>query len=282
MEGLIIKNISNDYLVKSGDNTYLCKPRGKFRHHGLSPLVGDHVVFDEDNGYLLAIHERKNSLVRPSVANVDQAIVVASVKNPDFDSYLLDKLLTVISYHRIEPVICFTKLDLLSDLEKENIEKVMKYYQENGYEIFTNDDIDGLKHIFKDKITVLTGQSGAGKSSLLNRISPTLKLKTNEISYALNRGKHTTRHTELYEVVDGYIVDTPGFSNVDFHGMDKYAIRDNMNEMFSFLENCKYRDCMHVKEDGCYVKKMVNCGKILKSRYENYVHFISDKEDERR
>lgn len=282
MEGLIIKNISNDYLVKSRDNTYLCKPRGKFRYHGLSPLVGDHVVFDEDNGYLLAIHERKNSLVRPSVANVDQAIVVASVKNPDFDSYLLDKLLTVISYHRIEPVICFTKLDLLSDLEKENIEKVMKYYRENGYEVFTNDDIDGLKHIFKDKITVLTGQSGAGKSSLLNRISPTLKLKTNEISYALNRGKHTTRHTELYEVVDGYIVDTPGFSNVDFHEMDKYAIRDNMNEMFSFLENCKYRDCMHVKEDGCYVKKMVDCGKILKSRYDNYVHFISDKEGERR
>ena len=282
MEGLIIKNISNDYLVKSGDNTYLCKPRGKFRYHGLSPLVGDHVVFDEDNDYLLAIHERKNSLVRPSVANVDQAIVVASVKNPDFDSYLLDKLLTVISYHRIEPVICFTKLDLLSDLEKKNIEKVMKYYQENGYEVFTNDNIDGLKHIFKDKITVLTGQSGAGKSSLLNRISPTLKLKTNEISYALNRGKHTTRHTELYEVMDGYIVDTPGFSNVDFHGMDKYAIRDNMNEMFSFLENCKYRDCMHVKEDGCYVKKMVDCGKILKSRYDNYVHFISDKEGERR
>lgn len=282
MEGLIIKNISNDYLVKSVNNTYLCKPRGKFRYHGLSPLVGDHVVFDEGNGYLLAIHERKNSLVRPSVANIDQAIVVASVKSPDFDSYLLDKLLTVISYHRIKPVICFTKLDLLSDLEKENIEKVMKYYQDDGYEVFTNDDIDGLKHIFKDKITVLTGQSGAGKSSLLNRISPTLKLKTNEISYALNRGKHTTRHTELYEVVDGYIVDTPGFSNVDFHGMDKYAIRDNMNEMFSFLEHCKYRDCMHIKEDGCYVKKMVECGDILKSRYDNYVHFISDKEGERR
>ena len=282
MEGLIIKNISNDYLVKSVNNTYLCKPRGKFRYHGLSPLVGDHVVFDEGNGYLLAIHERKNSLVRPSVANIDQAIVVASVKSPDFDSYLLDKLLTVISYHRIKPVICFTKLDLLSDLEKENIEKVMKYYQDAGYEVFTSDDIDGLKHIFKDKITVLTGQSGAGKSSLLNRISPTLKLKTNEISYALNRGKHTTRHTELYEVVDGYIVDTPGFSNVDFHGMDKYAIRDNMNEMFSFLEYCKYRDCMHIKEDGCYVKKMVECGDILKSRYDNYVHFISDKEGERR
>lgn len=281
MEGLIIKNISNDYLVKSEDRTYLCKPRGKFRYHGLSPLVGDFVSFDEDNGYLLSICKRKNVLIRPSVANVDQAIVVASVKMPDFDSYLLDKLLTVIGYHGIKPIICFTKLDLLSSLEREKIRQYMDYYQKIGYEVFDNDDIDGLKHVFKDKITVLTGQSGAGKSSLLNRISPDLNLKTNEISRALNRGKHTTRHTELFEVMEGYIVDTPGFSNVDFHGMDKYAIRDNMNEMFSFLENCKYRDCMHIKEDGCYVKKMVDEGVVLKSRYDNYVHFIDDKEGER-
>ena len=153
----------------------------------------------------------------------------------------------------------------------------MDYYQKIGYKVFDNDDIDGLKHVFKDKITVLTGQSGAGKSSLLNRISPDLNLKTNEISRALNRGKHTTRHTELFEVMEGYIVDTPGFSNVDFHGMDKYAIRDNMNEMFSFLENCKYRDCMHIKEDDCYVKELVKNGKILKSRYENYKSFLGGK-----
>ena len=145
MEGLIIKNISNDYLVKSGDNTYLCKPRGKFRYHGLSPLVGDHVVFDEGNGYLLAIHERKNSLVRPSVANIDQAIVVASVKSPDFDSYLLDKLLTVISYHRIKPVICFTKLDLLSDLEKENIESRPVWKPMHMQPVFKENDFIKVK-----------------------------------------------------------------------------------------------------------------------------------------
>lgn len=281
MEGLIIKNISNDYMVKSGDGTYLCKPRGKFRYHGLSPLVGDVVTFDEKGGYLLKIHTRRNSLIRPSVANVDQAIVVVSVKNPDLDTYLLDKLLTVISYNRIVPLICFTKLDLLTDDEVNEIEEFMEYYKNQGYFVTTNLDIESFEDVFSNKITVLTGQSGAGKSSLLNRISPNLKLKTNEISYALNRGKHTTRHTELYSIMNGYVVDTPGFSSVDFHGMDKYAIRDNMNEMFHYLENCKYRDCMHVKEDGCYVKKMVANGVILQSRYENYVHFIKDKEGER-
>lgn len=281
MEGLIIKNISNDYMVKSGDRTYLCKPRGKFRYHGLSPLVGDVVTFDEKEGYLLKIHARRNSLIRPSVANVDQAIVVVSVKNPDLDTYLLDKLLTVISYNRIVPLICFTKLDLLTDDKVNEIEEFMEYYKNQGYFVTTNLDIESFEDVFSNKITVLTGQSGAGKSSLLNRISPDLKLKTNEISYALNRGKHTTRHTELYSVMNGYVVDTPGFSSVDFHGMDKYAIRDNMNEMFHYLENCKYRDCMHVKEDGCYVKKMVADGLILQSRYENYVHFIKDKEGER-
>ncbi len=282
MEGLIIKNISNDYVVKSGDMTYLCKPRGKFRHHGLSPLVGDFVTFDEKENYLLKIHPRRNYLIRPSVANVDQAIIVASVKNPDLDRYLLDKLLTVISYHKIVPFICFTKLDLLSLKELENLQKIRQYYQEQGYFVTDNLDVKNFEDIFLRKITVLTGQSGAGKSSLLNRLSPNLKLKTDEISYALNRGKHTTRHTELYEVMNGYIVDTPGFSQVSFHGMDKIAIRDNMNEMFSYLEKCKYRDCMHIKEDGCYVKKMVDDGIISKSRYENYLHFIQEKEEEER
>ena len=281
MEGLIIKNISNDYVVKSNEKNYLCKPRGKFRYHGLSPLVGDIVTFDEKEGYLLSIHSRKNELIRPSVSNVDQAIVVASVKNPDLDTYLLDKLLTVISYNKIEPLICFTKVDLLNDWEKEKLQGYIDYYKKIGYLVVTNESVEEFATILAHKITVLTGQSGAGKSSLLNKISPNLDLKTNEISYALNRGKHTTRHVELYEVMDGYVVDTPGFSNVDFHGMDKYAIRDNMNEIFSGLEYCKYRDCMHIKEDGCYIRKMVMDGNILKSRYENYVRFIQDKEGER-
>lgn len=277
MEGFIIKNISNDYVVKSGNDSYLCKARGKFRKMKLIPLVGDKVLFDETNCYLLEICKRKNFLIRPSVANVDQAIIVSSVKNPDLDMHLLDKLLTIISFNGIEPIICFTKLDLLNEAEKLQVDTYIKYYKEVGYCVFTNDDLQGLRGVFADKITVLTGQSGAGKSSLLNRLDANLNLKTDDISYALNRGKHTTRHTELYELFGGYVVDTPGFSQVDFQEMTKMDIRDNMREMFDYLDTCKYRDCMHLKEDGCGVKELVDRGKILKSRYEHYQYFVENK-----
>lgn len=280
MEGIIIKNISNDYLVRSNNGEYLCRPRGKFRNLKLIPLVGDKVIFDEEKKYILEIKKRKNSLIRPSVANVDQCIVVSSVKEPDLDTNLLDKMLTIISYNSIEPIICFTKLDLLSELERNEINRYIDYYKSIGYVVVTNEEKDNFKNLFKDKITVLTGQSGAGKSSLLNMLDNNLNLKTDEISYSLNRGKHTTRHTELYQVMDGFIVDTPGFSSVDFRGMNGEDIRDNMKEMFDNLHNCKYRDCMHIKEDGCCVKEMVHDGEILLSRYENYKYFIdSIKQD---
>ena len=223
---------------------------------------------------MLEILPRTNCLVRPSVANVDQAIIVSSVKNPELDTYLLDKLLTIISYNNIEPIICFTKLDLLSSEERKDIDRYIEYYQNIGYKVVTNEDKNKFREILKDKITVLTGQSGAGKSSLLNLLDRRLDLRTDEISKALNRGKHTTRHTELFEVMDGYVVDTPGFSNVDFHGMSNMDIRDNMKEMFDNLDDCKYRDCMHIKEDGCAVKEKVKDGQIKKSRYNNYKSFI--------
>ena len=277
MEGIIIKNISNDYLVKNGKNEYLCRPRGKFRNLKLVPLVGDKVIFDENKKYLLDIKNRKNSLIRPSVANVDQAVIVSSVKKPDLDTNLLDKLITIISYNGIEPIICFTKLDLLNEVEREEINKYIEYYKSIGYKVVTNEKKTNFKDLFRDKITVLTGQSGAGKSSLLNLLDANLNLKTDEISLALNRGKHTTRHTELYELLDGYIVDTPGFSSVDFREMTVEDIRDNMKEMFDNLHYCKYRDCMHIKEDDCYVKDMVLNGKIIKSRYENYKNFVDSK-----
>jgi len=277
MEGFIIKNISNDYVVKSNNKIYPCKARGKFRNMKLVPLVGDYVNFDENNLYILDIKKRKNSLIRPSVANVDQAIIVSSVKKPDLDLLLLDKLLTIISFNGIEPIICFTKLDLLSNEERIEIDKYINYYCEQGYKVVTNEDKNNFKDIFRDKITVLTGQSGAGKSSLLNLLDNKLNLKTDEISLALNRGKHTTRHTELYELLDGYVVDTPGFSQVDFNDMESMDIRDNMKEMFNYLDNCKYRDCMHIKEDGCYVKELVTSGIILTSRYNNYKYFIESK-----
>ena len=274
MEGIIIKNISNDYLVRSKNGEYLCRPRGKFRNMKLIPLVGDKVIFDEEKNYLLEILSRKNSLIRPSVANVDQAIVVSSVKMPELDTNLLDKMLTIISYNKIEPVICFTKLDLLNDLERIEINKYIDYYRSIGYVVVTNEDKNNFKDLFKDKITVLTGQSGAGKSSLLNFLDSGLNLKTDEISLALNRGKHTTRHTELYELLDGYIVDTPGFSSIDFRCMERSDIRDNMKEMFDNLHDCKYRDCMHIKEDGCRVRELVSDNVILESRYINYKNFI--------
>lgn len=277
MEGIIIKNQSNDYTVRTKNGIYVCKPRGKFRQEKITPLVGDTVVIDDINKYLLDIKPRKNSLIRPSIANVDIAIIATSVKEPNFDSNLLDKLLTIISYNNITPIICLTKMDLLNDEETKEIQKIMSYYQSIGYEVVENTDAKKIKKLIEGKTVVLAGQSGAGKSSLLNKLDKTLDLQTNEISKALGRGKHTTRCVTLYEIEGGLIADTPGFSSVDFRGMTKLDIRDNLKEMFDNLENCKYRDCMHIKEDDCEVKRLVSEGKILSSRYENYKSFIGGK-----
>lgn len=277
MEGIIIKNQSNDYTVKTKKGLYVCKPRGKFRNDKITPLVGDKVVIDNINNYLLEIKPRKNSLIRPLIANIDIALIAVSVKEPNFDSNLLDKLLTIISYNNIEPVICLTKLDLLNEIELKKMIKIAKYYENIGYTVVKNTDIKRIKEIISGKKVVLSGQSGAGKSSLLNKLDKNLYLETNEISKALGRGKHTTRCTTLYEVDDALIADTPGFSSVDFRGMTKLDIRDNMKEMFNNLEHCKYRDCMHIKEDDCYVKELVNNGEILPSRYNNYKSFIGGK-----
>ena len=279
MQGRIIKNISNDYTVDTGDKQYICKPRGRFRLEKTTPLVGDKVTFDENNNYILNINKRKNYLIRPNVANIDIALIVTSVKNPNLDTNLLDKLLTIISYNNIEPIICFTKLDLLTNEERNIINKYIDYYKKIGYKVLTNEKKDNFNNIFKNKIVVLTGQSGAGKSSLLNKLDSNLNLKTDDISYALNRGKHTTRHTELYEIMDGYIVDTPGFSELDFHNMTKTDIMHNMKDIFDNSHNCKYKDCMHLKEDNCYVKEQVEKGNILESRYNNYKKFIESIKD---
>lgn len=277
MEGIIIKNISNDYVVLCKNGEYICKPRGKFRNDKITPLVGDNVVIDPDNKYILDIKPRKNMLIRPSVANIDQALIITSVKEPDFSTNLLDKLLVVITYNNIEPVICLTKLDLLNNSELKEIKKHIKYYESIGYKVILNTDKKELKEILKNKLTVITGQSGAGKSTLLNTLDKNLELKTNEISKALGRGKHTTRHVELYHIYDGLVVDTPGFSAIDLSDIPNIGIRDNMKEMYDNLDDCKYRDCMHIKEDGCAVKKKVETGEILKSRYNNYKSFIERK-----
>lgn len=275
MEGLIIKNISNDYTVLANNNYYNCKARGRFRKDNIIPLVGDHVVFDEKEKYIKEIKTRKNMLIRPSVANIDQALIVTSVKEPELSTVLLDKMLTIISYNNIKPIICFTKTDLLNAKEILEFTKLKDYYESIGYQTVINIEKETILKLFKNKVTVFTGQSGAGKSTLLNNLDKNLTLKTGEISKVLGRGKHTTRHTELFQVASGFVVDTPGFSSLDFNEMTKMDIRDNMNEMFDNLEYCKYRDCMHLNEDGCMVKEKVNQGIVLKSRYDNYKNFIS-------
>ncbi len=272
MEGLIIKNISDLYRVKSQDGYFECKAKGIFRKKNIIPTVGDKVIFDKEKLIITDILDRKNILVRPPIANVDQALIVMSTINPTFSTYLIDKLLNVIEFNNIRPIICITKLDLLHD---KTIDKYINYYRGIGYEVILNTNIDDIKKVLKNKITVLTGQSGVGKSTLLNKLNFNLNLKTNDISYALGRGKHTTRHTEIYEVCDGYIADTPGFSSLLLN-MKKEDIRDNMVEFNNYKDKCKYRDCMHLNEDECEIKRLVKEGTIISSRYENYIKFISE------
>lgn len=273
MQGRIVKIISNDYTVLSDGKEYICKSRGLFRNKKIKPLVGDLVIFDSDNKYILEILSRRNSLVRPAVSNIDQAIIVTNVK-PSFDTNLLDKLLCVIEYNNVLPIICFTKLDLLNKEELDEINLYINYYKKIGYKVLINTELDEIKTLFKDKITVLTGQTGAGKSTLINKLNPDFSLATGEISIALGRGRHTTRHVELHKLFGGLVADTPGFSSLDFDGMSKADIRDNFIEFNKYRELCKFSDCMHQNEQICEIKNKVNDGEILKSRYDNYINFI--------
>ncbi len=272
MQGRIVKIISNDYTILSNDKRYVCKARGKFRNDKITPMVGDIVSFDEEKKYITKIEDRDNYLLRPFVSNVDICLIVTSVIHPNFSPYLLDKLITIVEYNKIKPVICFTKLDLLDD--KKEIKTYINYYKKIGYKVYINTQIDEIKKLFKNKIVVFTGQSGSGKSTLLNRIDPSLNLKTDEISYALGRGKHTTRHVELISLNQGLVADTPGFSSVDFKDMDKVDIKNSFREFKDV--SCPFKDCMHNKEKECKVKQLVKEGKILKSRYENYLKFIGE------
>lgn len=279
MTGKIIKCISNDYTVLANDKEYVCKSRGLFRKLKITPLVGDEVEFDAGQCYILKIYPRKNELVRPPVANIDQAFLITSVKHPDFSTNLLDKLITIVEYHHIVPILCFTKLDLLEPDEKENIDAMIMYYQKIGYKVYTNDQVDEIRACFKEKVSVFTGQTGAGKSTLLNHLDSKLHIKTGEISMALGRGRHTTRHTELLMIAEGFVADTPGFSAISFEDMNASEIRDQFVEFNTYREECKYKDCMHDREDHCKIKEKVLDGTILKSRYKNYLKFI--REDER-
>ena len=275
MNGKIIKILSNDYTVKlENDEILVTKARGVFRNKNITPLVGDNVIVNYDKKMIEEILPRKNELIRPPVANIDQAVIVTSCIRPDFSSNLLDKMLNIIEYNNILPIIVITKYDLLEDTSY--IDNIINYYKSIGYKVFINNEVDEIKMIFNGKVTILTGQTGVGKSTLINKIGD-MSLATNEISEALGRGKHTTRHVELYDLLNGLIADTPGFSSLSFIDMTKEDIRDNFIEFNEYKDKCKYRDCMHINEDECEIKRKVNDNIILDERYDNYIKFIEEK-----
>ncbi len=289
MEAVIIKLIAGDYTVydASQNKIYIAKASGKFRHEKTTPKVGDKVVcqvLDENNAYITKIMPRENDLLRPFIANIDQAIVITSVKEPSFNSNLLDRFLTILSYNNIKAIIVFSKWDLLKEEEMEEMEKINAYYQKIGYQTYLtgNNLTKEIEELFKDKVSVITGQSGVGKSSLINRLDENLNLATSNISKALGRGKHTTRHTELHFLKGGLVADTPGFGLLEFQDMDEKDIAQNFVEFFNLSDKCKYKGCLHINEPSCKVKEALLQNEILKSRYDNYLQFINEIKKQRK
>ena len=274
MKGQIIKIIKGIYTVSYLDEVISCKCRGRLRNEKTIPVVGDYVLFDKEKQVIEKILPRKNSFNRPLVANIDQAFIVTSLKDPDFSLNLLDKLIVLMEINNVKPIICITKEDLLSEEEK-SIKKYLDYYKMIGYDVIYNYEIERIKKLFKNKSSVFTGQTGAGKSTLLNNLSKDLNLKTGEISKALGRGRHTTRVVELFNLYGGKVFDTPGFSALDLTKYTKEQIRDAFIEFKNFP--CIYKDCMHIGEKECKVKKAVKDNNILEERYTNYLKFLERK-----
>ena len=272
--GKIVKIVSNLYTIKYENKTIECHARGKFRHDKITPLVGDLVEFNEEESYITNILKRDNYLDRPSIANVDVALILTSVIKPDLSLNLLDKLILVIKSKDIEPVICVSKMDLATSKEKSSFKKIFNYYKKIGIKFFLNKDIGKIKKYLKGKTVVLTGQTGAGKSSLLNKMNKKLNLETKPISEALGRGVHTTRHTEIHEISGVYFADTPGFSSIDLNDITKENIINGFPEFLDY--SCEFKNCSHIDEKTCEVKKAVEKGIILNSRYENYKLFYKE------
>lgn len=278
-KGRITKLIGGLYTVQDEDkNKYIVKPLGIFRYHNISPKVGDIVDFDQDN--ITKVYPRKNELYRPMIANVDQVLIINSAKKPNFSFLLLDKFLAMITAFNIRPIIIVSKIDLMSEEELNKLKNNLSYYNQYFKVIYysskTKDGISKILEVISNKVNVLAGQTGAGKSSLLNAINPKLNLETNEISKALGRGKHTTRHVEIYEFGNGYIADTPGFSKLEFQDFEADQLRYYYPDFFEKSSKCKFNGCTHTHEPGCEIKRLVAENIIPRIRYDNYLQIYQE------
>ena len=280
MQGIIIKSLAGFYYVEADGQVYQTRARGNFRKKGQTPYVGDFVDFsadDQSEGYILKIHERKNSLVRPPIVNIDQAVVIMSAKEPDFNANLLDRFLVLLEQKTIEPLIYISKLDLLED--RSQLDAYKAIYEKIGYPfLYSLEEL--LPHLDK-KVTVFMGQTGVGKSTLLNRIAPDLALETGQISDSLGRGRHTTRAVSFYNVNGGKIADTPGFSSLDYEVKESKLLNDCFPELAEVSQGCKFRTCTHTHEPACAVKLALETGQVAQSRYDNYLQFLSEIEQTR-
>ncbi|WP_273323031.1 ribosome small subunit-dependent GTPase A [Vallitalea guaymasensis] len=291
MVGKIIKGIAGFYYIHVPEKgIYECKARGVFRNKKIKPLIGDNVEIDilenEDmKGNILEILPRKNSLVRPTVANIDQVVIVFAVENPKPNFNLLDKFLIMAERENISVVICFNKVDTVSD---EDLDDIRSIYKDTGYDVLltsaTKDiGISPLRKILYDKTTVFAGPSGVGKSSILNLIQSVEMLETGEVSVKIKRGKHTTRHATLLAFdKDSYVVDTPGFSSLYIDEIEKDDLKNYFIEFKKYEDNCKFYGCNHISEPDCAVKHALENGEISKLRYESYKMLYDELKDIRR
>lgn len=276
MEGTIIKALSGFYYVSCDEQVYECKARGKFRLDGTSPLVGDKVSFVIDangKGFIDKVFDRKNSFIRPAVANIDALVFVAANTNPITDPFLIDRVSVIAEEADCDLIVCINKTDI------DPADELYAIYTGAGFETLrtsaaTGEGIPELKAALKGKICAFTGNSGVGKSSILNSIVPEFNIEVAAVSSKLGRGKHTTRHVELYDIGDDtFIADTPGFASFDIEMMqtiDKQDLQHDFRDFKNYIGNCRFNDCAHLKEPGCAVTEALQNGKIMSSRYQSY------------
>lgn len=295
VKGTIIKGIAGFYYVEAGQTIYECKARGKFRNKNIIPVIGDNVLIslkEEENssdryleGTIEEILERKNSLIRPAVANVDQAMVVFSVTYPQIHLDLLDRFLIHIEKEDIKPYIVLNKID---EGNTESYEYIVERYTKVGYEVICLSakqaiNTEQLMPKLKDKTTVFAGPSGVGKSTLLNTIEEKFTLETGKVSDKVKRGKHTTRHVELMPLsCGGFVLDTPGFTSLQLDGIEADDLQYYFPEFKPYLGSCKFRGCIHLHEPGCRVQEALEAGEIVKERYESYETYYKQLKETRR